>query len=62
MALVPCERGVDGDLGVVVSRGVDEACDGLLEGVSLCYLAVDVLFERGELGLSVVHERGADAV
>ena len=62
MALVPGEGGVDRDLGVVDLWRVDEARDGLLEGVSLSDLAVYGLPERGEAGLGVVQEGCADAV
>lgn len=54
---------------MVVSRWVDEAGDGLLEGVSLCeelgFRGVgedDALLVSSEVCLGVAHEAGADAI
>lgn len=64
MVLVPGRRLVEGDRSVVAGRCLNEAGDGLLEGVVKGVLGNprDPSLVRGEGGLGVVQEAGPDGV
>ena len=57
MALVPRERGVERDGGVVAGGGLDEGCNGLLESVRGVAAILLVWCERGA---GVAHETESD--